>query len=277
MSAKNAKPNNKSGSGKIAAMLIALAVLILAAVAAGVWFFLSPGPTEAPADAPAVSAPAEPTPTPTAAPAPDPTPTPEASEAPTETPEPAVSLPFEVYEGLVLTDLGNYTGMYMEDGSNEIVSGVMMLILRNDSGADLQLARLALAYTGTVCEFELTNLPAGQSVVLLEKSRQAVPEGDIIAAAAENVVFFSEPMSIHEDIFEISGLDGMLNIKNISDTDIAGDIYIYYKNSSSDLLYGGITYRTRVEGGLAAGEIKQLVAAHYSEGASTITSVTYGK
>jgi len=49
-----------------------------------------------------------------------------------------------------------------------------------------------------------------------------------------------------------------------------------YKNAAADLYYGGITYRVRIEGGIKAGEIKQLMAGHFSETGSKIMFVTVG-
>ena len=46
----------------------------------------------------------------------------------------------------------------------------------------------------------------------------------------------------------------MLNVPNISDEDIPGDVVVYYKHASADMLYGGITYRVTISGGIKAGE-----------------------
>jgi hypothetical protein len=55
-----------------------------------------------------------------------------------------------------------------------------------------------------------------------------------------------------------------MNVKNISDSDIEGNIYVYYKYKTQDLFYGGITFRVTVEGGLKAGEIRQLMTSHFN-------------
>ena len=68
-------------------------------------------------------------------------------------------------------------------------------------------------------------------------------------------------------------MDGALNVQNVSDAAITGDIYICYKNAASDLYYGGITYRARIEGGLAPGEIRQVMTGHYSTVGSAIVMV----
>lgn len=179
-------------------------------------------------------------------------------------------------KGLYLSDFGGYTGIYMEDGTNEAVSGVMMLILHNSAKEDLQYAKFSVKSGTTQYEFEATNVAAGERVVLLEKNREMAPSALPESAEAEYIVFFDEPMDVCVDVFEITGMDGALNVRNISDTDITADIYVYYKYCSEDLLYGGITFRALVSGGLSAGEIRQISTAHYDDGQCCIVQVVYG-
>lgn len=187
--------------------------------------------------------------------------------------QPLVSFPVKL-ENLTVQRVGEYSGIYMEDGSDEVVSGVMMLILQNQSEEDLQLARINVKYSGFTAEFEATNIPAGESVVLLEKNRAAMPQEEILSVSLRNVVFFQERMSLMADVLEITGNNGMLKVTNISDEDIAGDILVYYKNSAVDLLYGGITYRVRIQGGLAAGETAQIISNHYTPDTCRLVMVT---
>ncbi len=175
---------------------------------------------------------------------------------------------------LTISYLGKYAGIFMEDGTDEVVSNVMMLIVRNDGTEDLQLARINLYYADYTAQFEVTNLPVGESVVLLEKNRHAFENADYTRAEAVNVVHFAEPMPMMKETFEITGGDGYLDVKNISGADISGDVFVYYKNSASDLLYGGITYRARLSGGIKAGETMRIMTGHYHEGASRLLMVT---
>ena len=43
-------------------------------------------------------------------------------------------------KNLVVTDIGSYTGMYMEDGSDEIVARVLMIVVKNTGSAAMQLS-----------------------------------------------------------------------------------------------------------------------------------------
>ena len=63
----------------------------------------------------------------------------------------------------------------------------------------------------------------------------------------------------------------------ISDLHIGTEnVVVYYKNSSADMLYGGITYRVMVSGGIQAGEIKQITGGHISAHGSRVMWVTVG-
>ena len=177
--------------------------------------------------------------------------------------------------GLLIRDIGSYTGLYMEDGSDEVLSGILMIMVTNNGDAPIQYAEITMTAGEQVAKFTLSTLPVGKSVVVLEQNRMAYDASVTYTdMAAQNVALFTEPLSLCEDKLKIQSLDGALNITNISGDDITGDIIIYYKNSSADMFYGGITYRVRLTGGLAANETRQIMSSHYSSTGSTIMFVT---
>lgn len=186
------------------------------------------------------------------------------------------SMSLNVGSGLTIVDIGPYTGMYMEDGSNEVVSGVLMCIVRNDGDRAVEYAEIKLNDGQKDIPFTLTALLPGRSVVLLATDRTAHDNSATYTATmAQSVAFFSYEPSLQADRLQIQGLDGGMNITNISDKDIAGDVVIYYKNVAADgLLYGGITYRTRISGGIKAGELKQGMTQHFSVKGSEVLFVT---
>ncbi len=178
--------------------------------------------------------------------------------------------------GLLIHNISSYAGIYMEDGSGDVVYDVMMLMLENTADQDLQLARIHIEYSEFTAEFEVSNIPAGEKVVALEKNRRPMPEEEYQSIDTLNVVFFPAPMALQEERIRITGTDGSLEVENISGEDITGDIYVYYKHSASDLLYGGITYRVSVKGGLAAGEKCRVIAGHYTVEGCRILMVDCG-
>ena len=176
--------------------------------------------------------------------------------------------------GLEITDEGPYAGVYMEDGSNEVVSDVMMIVVRNNGESDIQLAEITALCGGEEYHFTLTNLAVGHRVVLLDQERKDANGGKLESAVLDTAAVFQEPMALQEDVIQVDGLEGMLNVQNVSDADLDGDIYIYYKYAAEDLYYGGITFRVRIEGGLKAGELRQIPAGHFSPDGCAIVQVT---
>lgn len=179
--------------------------------------------------------------------------------------------------GIYVTDMGAYTGMYMEDGSDEILSGILMMIVKNDGDRDIQYAQITMDIGETQAVFTATTIPVGESMVLLEQTRMTWDETvdyESILPKVETIAYFQEQPSTHADKFKIQIIDGALNVTNISGQDIAGKITVYYKNAAEDLLYGGITYSVSIEGGLKADELRQVMTNHASDTGSRIMFVT---
>lgn len=261
MSAKYAKKKKRGIKGLVVAVVL-LAILV-AVMLLMVW--KQPDPAEIPTTEPTAAADAQ-----------------EQSSgesamqtiAPAENTEPAK---FELGRGMVLLEVNKYTGIYMEDGTDEVVADVLMLIVSNEGDQDIQYAEFTVPTSAGDAKFSLSTLPVGEKIVLLEQNRMPwSADEDYSNVTAENIAVFSEPVSLREDQLKLQALDGVINITNISGEDITGDIVIYYKNAAVDLLYGGITYRIRLEGGLKANEIRQIMASHFTQSGSRIMFATVG-
>lgn len=173
-----------------------------------------------------------------------------------------------------VTSIGSYTGIYMEDGTDEVVSDVLMIIVKNVGDKTVQYGEITMTAGDASAKFVMSTLPAGKSVVLLEQSRlEYNKKTDYTNIGSDNVAFFPEEPSKMEDTVKVQILDGVINVTNISDKNIDGEIIIYYKNSATDLYYGGITYRSRVTGGLAKGETRQIAGGHASKTGSALMFV----
>lgn len=182
----------------------------------------------------------------------------------------------QIGEDLEITRVESYSGRFVEDGSDEEVSDVMMIVIKNNGEQTLQYAELELICEDKLAEFAFSTLPPGKEMIILEKNRrnclQDVEKAEI---KLKNVVFFNEELNIHESTFSIEALEGALNVKNISEKDIAGQIAIYYKSVKGNSYYGGITYRVVIRDGLKSGEIQQIMTNHFLPDTSEVMFVTY--
>jgi len=179
----------------------------------------------------------------------------------------------EIAEGLQINYVGDYSGVFFEDGSDEIVSSILMIELENTSDKDLQLARINALTEDSVAQFEATNIPAGESVILLEKNRMKAGNKNIYDFSVDNLVFFSEKMDTMENSFSVKIADGYLELTNTGDKDTEGIIYIYYKNTVDGTLYGGITYRATINDIIKKGDVARVVTNHCTDSNTKIVEI----
>lgn len=199
------------------------------------------------------------------------------TDAPGATLDNVTDVDQQMDKGLVVQRVASYTGIYMEDGSDEVVSKVLAIVVTNTGSATIQYAQVQLSDGVTTANFTISTLPPGETLVALETGRMSYEEGQhLTQITAQNIARFTEEPTLCEDKIKLQALNGVVNVTNISGEDITGDVVIYYKNYSADTLYGGITYRVTISGGIAAGEIRQITASHFTESGTRVMWVTVG-
>lgn len=207
-----------------------------------------------------------------------------ATDGPTATTEPSVPYTFEeevegvtsfsLDRGLEILRYGRYVGLYMEDGSDDFVTDVMMIVVKNNSDKAIQYAKISLNGPAGEAVFTLTTLMPGDSVVVLEAGRKPYLDTDVYnQAVLQNVAYFAEEPSRLEDQLLIQPLEGGFNITNISGQDITGRISVYFKDVAGGMYYGGITYVCNIEGGMKADEVRQIMSSNFTESGSQVVFV----
>lgn len=182
-----------------------------------------------------------------------------------------MTFPFQIPDSsLQILSVGQYTGPYVETGEDLPVSNVMSLVVKNTGDQMVEYAEIELSADEdkTVC-FTISALPAGTSV-MVQEAQQAEYSADAVytySGATEALV--TDEKSMQEDKLQISGEDGKIAIKNLTDSDI-DRVYVCYRTISNGGVYlGGIAYRVPVEN-LKAGEEKSIESGHYLQGYSGI-------
>lgn len=180
----------------------------------------------------------------------------------------------DIGNDLQIVSTGRYAGQFVEDGSDKTVSDVFCIRVKNTGSSDVQYAHITLSRGDERYEFDISTLPAGQTLQALELSAQTMPEKpQELTAAVTTYAPFTEPLSMHDDLFTVTTSDSSITVTNHSDSDVA-QVYVYYKNASGDLLLGGITYRAGLTD-LAAGESRSCYTSHFVDGTSKLLFVTY--
>jgi flagellar basal body-associated protein FliL len=162
MSGKYERKNKKSG--KPFWLILLAAVLLFAAVAAGVIFLTGEDLPEEPVQ-------------PSTTPA-------ETDQIPQESEEAAVPEETEeepyllaVDPGIRILEIGSYTGAYMEDGSDDAVENILQITVKNMGTEPLQYSKFRLiSDSGEEALFEMTTLFPGEKMTVLEANRKTFDE-----------------------------------------------------------------------------------------------------
>lgn len=168
--------------------------------------------------------------------------------------------PEDITGRLQFTQYGRYTGLFTEDGTDEYVENVAILLVTNISEVYLQYATVTFDISGAPAVFTVTGLNPGESAWVMEKNRLAI-ELDAVFTHVDDIASFArDNRESSEDVTVILG-DGTITVENGTGNDLKG-LYIYYKQRHTDGNFlGGITYRIPM-GDLAAGETASAIAAH---------------
>lgn len=184
--------------------------------------------------------------------------------------------PTELNADLQIVRSGTYTGLFVEDGSNAPCTDVLALLVTNTSEGFMEWIELALPVGDRTAYFTISSLPAGQSLLVLEKTAMTWKEGTEIGAP---VVIQSSAAgktpSLYPEAFSITAADHVVNLSNISGSDISGSIALCYKNAENGIYIGGITYRKTLTGGVKAGAVAQFICDHYTVAGSEIVFIVY--
>lgn len=187
-----------------------------------------------------------------------------------------ITFPCEVpSHGLTLEKLAPYNGMYVEDGSNQTVQGVAMLLVSNTGDTPLEYTQISVSYGEETLLFDISALPVGQRLVVQEKNRKTIPEGTPTAANAMVVHRAKMDMSTGKVRVTDNG-NNTLTIENLTDTTIP-TVRVFYKYylKDQDMFVGGIAFTVRITRLGANGKVT-LQPTHYtSDSAQVVMVLTY--
>ena len=185
----------------------------------------------------------------------------------------AVSFPCRIpgYD-LTIEKLAPYTGLFVEDGSNTNAQNVAMLQVKNDGDYPVEYAQIRMVCGQKELLFDISALPAGQQLVVQEKTGKTIGEEKATSASALVVQRAKMEMS-EEQIQVIDNGDNTLTVRNLTGETIP-TVRIFYKYYMEDenLFVGGIAFTARVTG-LGAGASMKIQPAHFTSRTSRVVMV----
>lgn len=179
--------------------------------------------------------------------------------------------------GISVVSVDSITGMYVEDGSDDVLSDILTVTFRNDADLTLQYAKLILSIGEEDYVFDISTVPPGQSVRAMEINRKSLVSADgDVSLNQENIVWFNEEPSMCEDVLSVEQSSNGIVLKNISSDTITAPVYVFYKNYVDGVLIGGITYRTGTDKDIKPDQTVVLNAGHFDPEVSQLMFITYG-
>ena len=186
-----------------------------------------------------------------------------------------LKLPYSVEKtDLVIENIGQYTGQFIEDGSDKPVANVLSLLVKNNSDKVVQYGEINIKVNGNKnAVFKVTNLPPKTSTLVMESTGKIEFNKDDKYKYVDSIQAKLDNMSLMKDKVQITKQeDGVIGIKNVSGKDL-GTVYVYYKYFQEGGAYlGGITYRVKFENVKAGASVEEKTS-HFSKNSSEILMV----
>lgn len=155
--------------------------------------------------------------------------------------------------------------------------GVVSVVVRNISDADVQYALLTVNCGDDTLSFPMTTVLAGSTSILkCDTPIEFDKKSSYYNWKVEEKSYFANELSVYPEVFEIMCCDKLITVKNISGNDITGDILVYYKKVENGVFSEGTTYRVRING-LGINEKIQVDAEHFMSSDSKVMFVTYAQ
>lgn len=187
--------------------------------------------------------------------------------------ETGISFPCQIPEyDLTIEKMAPYAGMFVEDGTNATTENVAMLLVKNEGAFPVEYTQIRVMWEQEEYLFDISALPAGQRLVVQEKTGKSLPEGQATAATALVVQRANMEMSEGKVKVTDNG-NNTLTIENLTEETIS-TVRVFYKYymENEDVFVGGIAFTVRLSR-LGGGAKVTIQPAHYTSQTSRVVMV----
>ena len=173
---------------------------------------------------------------------------------------------------MTIEKIAPYNGMFVEDGSNANAQNVAMLLVKNDGDFPVEYCRIRVMCGEEELLFDISALPAGEKLVVQEKTGKTISESKATSASA--LVVQRANMEMSESNVQVTDNgDNTLTVKNLTNETIP-TVRVFYKYymENEKLFVGGIAFTVRISG-LGAGASVTIQPSHYTSQTSRVVMV----
>lgn len=173
---------------------------------------------------------------------------------------------------LTIEKMAPYNGMFVEDGSNANIENVAMLLVKNNGDFPVEYTQIRVVCGQEELLFDISALPAGEKLVVQEKTGKTILASDATSASA--LVVQGADMEMSESKVQvIDNGDNTLTVKNLTNETIP-TVRVFYKYymENEQLFVGGIAFTVRISR-LGAGASVTVQPSHYTSQTSRVVMV----
>jgi len=173
---------------------------------------------------------------------------------------------------LTIEKMAPYNGMFVEDGSNANIENVAMLLVKNNGDFPVEYTQIRVVCGQEALLFDISALPAGEKLVVQEKTGKTILASDATSASALVVQRADMEMS-ESKVQVIDNGDNTLTVKNLTNEPIP-TVRVFYKYymENEQLFVGGIAFTVRISR-LGAGASVTVQPSHYTSQTSRVVMV----
>ena len=187
--------------------------------------------------------------------------------------ERGISFPCQIpgYD-LTIEKMAPYNGMFVEDGSNANIENVAMLLVNNNGDFPVEYTQIRVVCGQEELLFDISALPAGEKLVVQEKTGKTILASDATSASA--LVVQGTDMEMSESKVQvIDNGDNTLTVKNLTNETIP-TVRVFYKYymENEQLFVGGIAFTVRISR-LGAGASVTVQPSHDTSQTSRVVMV----
>ena len=177
-----------------------------------------------------------------------------------------------------IRSLGGYDGLFVEDGSDDSVTNVLALQFTNNGSTVIQYAEYAFDAGGETLVFKLSDLPAGESVVVLEANRHAYDSAAVLELTDRVVATVDELTFASDQVLIVDNGDSSLTLMNLTDETlpVVRVFYKYYYEEERTFV-GGITYTAKGRSIPAGGSVTIYPSHYVTDGCVLMGSAIYSE
>ena len=173
---------------------------------------------------------------------------------------------------MTIEKMAPYNGMFVEDGSNANIENVAMLLVKNNGDFPVEYTQIRVVCGQEELLFDISALPAGEKLVVQEKTGKTILASDATSASA--LVVQGADMEMSESKVQvIDNGDNTLTVKNLTNETIS-TVRVFYKYymENEQLFVGGIAFTVRISR-LGAGASVTVQPSHYTSQTSRVVMV----